>query len=205
MKMRVSDYIAKFIEQLGVEDVFLLSGGGIMHLTDGLACNKNLKITCFHHEQAAAMAMDAYSRITENFAVGYFTTGPGATNALTGTAGMWLDSVPGIFISAQAKRKQSVYNSGIKGLRQISVQEINIIPIVESITKYCAMVNVPEDIRYHLVKAVYYAKEGRPGPVWLDIPVDVQGAVIETELGLAKVISRPGQDGVVNAVKIEKK
>ena len=124
MKMRVSDYIAKFIEQLGVEDVFLLSGGGIMHLTDGLACNKNLKITCFHHEQAAAMAMDAYSRITENFAVGYFTTGPGATNALTGVAGAWLDSVPCMFISAQAKRKQSVNNSGIKG-RSIAHRQSN--------------------------------------------------------------------------------
>jgi acetolactate synthase-1/2/3 large subunit len=181
MKTRVADYIAKFIEGLGVEDVFMLSGGGIMHLTDGLTCNKNLKVTCFHHEQAAAMAMDAYSRITGNFAVGYFTTGPGATNALTGVAGAWLDSVPCMFISAQAKRKQSVYNSGIKGLRQISVQEINIIPIVESITKYCAMVNVPEDIRYHLEKAVYYAKAGRPGPIWLDIPTDVQGAIIETD------------------------
>jgi acetolactate synthase-1/2/3 large subunit len=181
MKTRVADYIAKFIEGIGVKDIFLLSGGGIMHLTDGLACNKNLKVTCFHHEQAAAMAMDAYSRITGNFAVGYYTTGPGATNALTGVAGAWLDSVPCMFISAQAKRKQSVYNSGIKGLRQISVQEINILPMVESITKYSVMVNEPESIRYHLEKAYYFAKEGRPGPVWLDIPTDVQGAIIETD------------------------
>ena len=181
MKMRVSDYIAKFIEQIGVEDVFLLSGGGIMHLTDGLACNKNLKVTCFHHEQAAAMAMDAYSRITGNFAVGYFTTGPGATNAITGCAGAWLDSVPCLFISGQSKRKENVYNSYIDGLRQIGVQEINIIPIINTITKYSAMINHPEDIRLHLERAVYLAKSGRPGPVWLDIPLDVQGAIIETD------------------------
>jgi len=181
MKMRVSDYIAYFIEKSGVKDVFLLSGGGIMHLTDGLACNKNLRVTCFHHEQAASMAMDAYARVTGHFSVGYFTTGPGATNALTGLAGAWLDSVPCLVISGQVKRKEAVYNSGIKGLRQIGVQEINIVPIVRSVTKYAVLVNNPEDIRYHLEKALYLAKEGRPGPVWLDIPLDVQGAYIESE------------------------
>jgi acetolactate synthase-1/2/3 large subunit len=181
MKMRVADYIPKFIEGLGIEDVFLLSGGGIMHLTDGLACNENIKVTCFHHEQAAAMAMDAYSRITGNFAVGYFTTGPGATNAITGCAGAWLDSVPCLFISGQVKRKDSVYNLGIDGLRQVGVQEINILPIINSITKYSAMVNHPEDIRHHLEQAFYLAKSGRPGPVWLDIPIDIQGATIETD------------------------
>lgn len=181
MKMRVADYIAHFIEKSGVNDVFLLSGGGIMHLTDGLACNKNLRVTCFHHEQAASMAMDAFARVTGHFSVGYFTTGPGATNALTGLAGAWLDSVPCMFISGQVKRKEAVYNSRIKGLRQIGVQEINIIPMVKSVTKYAILVNNPEDIRYHLEKALYLAKEGRPGPVWLDIPLDVQGAVIDTE------------------------
>ncbi len=181
MRMRVADYIAQFIEHYGVKDVFLLSGGGIMHLTDGLACNNNINVVCFHHEQAAAMALDAYSRITGHFAVGYFTTGPGATNAVTGLAGAWLDSVPCLFISGQVKRKEATFNSGIKGIRQIGVQEINIIPIVKSITKYRAMVNIPEDIRYHLEKSVFIAKNGRPGPVWLDIPLDVQGACIETE------------------------
>ena len=181
MKLRVSDYIAQFIKKIGVNDVFLLSGGGIMHLTDGLACEKDIKVTCFHHEQAASMAMDAYSRVTENLAVGYFTTGPGATNALTGLAGAWIDSVPCLFISGQVKRKEAVYNSKIKGIRQIGVQEINILPIVESITKYSAMVNNPEDIRYHLEKAIFISKEGRPGPVWLDIPLDVQGAYIDPD------------------------
>jgi len=179
--MRVSDYIASFIEKSGVKDIFLLSGGGIMHLTDGLACNKNLRVTCFHHEQAASMAMDAYARVTGHFSAGYFTTGPGATNALTGLAGAWLDSVPCLFISGQVKRKEAVYNAGIKGLRQIGVQEINILSMVRSVTKYAVLINNPEDIRYHLEKALYLAKEGRPGPVWLDIPLDVQGAYIESE------------------------
>lgn len=194
MKIRVADYIAQFIERCGVKDVFLLSGGGIMHLMDGLACNKNLTVTCFHHEQAAAMAMDAYSRITENFSVGYFTTGPGATNAITGLAGAWLDSVPCLFISGQVKRKESTYNSGIKGIRQIGVQEINIIPVIKTLTKYCAMINDPELIRYHLEKSVEISKAGRPGPVWLDIPLDVQGAYIETETlkGYSPKVKRQG-------------
>jgi len=179
MKMRVSDYIAKFIYDYGVKDVFMLSGGGIMHLTDGLACNKKLKVICCHHEQAASMALEAYARTNEHFGVGYFTTGPGATNALTGLAGAWLDSVPCLFISGQVKRKESVYKTGINGLRQFGVQEINVIPIVNSITKYAVFVDRPEDIRYHLEKAVFLAKTGRPGPVWLDIPLDVQGALIE--------------------------
>jgi acetolactate synthase-1/2/3 large subunit len=181
MKMRVADYILQFLEQQGVNDVFLLSGGGIMHLTDGLANNKNINVTCFHHEQAEAMAMDAYARISGKFGVGYFTTGPGATNAITGCAGAWLDSVPCLFISGQTKRKESVYNLGITGLRQVGVQEINILPIIQSITKYSAMINYPEDIRFVLEQAIYLAKSGRPGPVWLDIPVDVQGAIIDTD------------------------
>lgn len=176
--MRVADYIAKFIYDYGVKHVFMLSGGGIMHLTDGLACNKSLKVICLHHEQAVSMALEAYSRATEHFGVGYFTTGPGATNALTGLAGAWLDSVPCLFISGQVKRREAVYKMNISGLRQIGVQEINILPIVESITKYSAFVDKPEDIRYHFEKAIYFSKEKRPGPVWLDIPLDVQGALI---------------------------
>lgn len=178
MKIRVADYLAKFIYDYGVKHVFMLSGGGIMHLTDGLVCNKNLQAVCLHHEQAASMAIEAYSRTNGHFGVGYFTTGPGATNALTGLAGAWLDSVPCLFISGQVKRRASVYKAKIPGLRQFGVQEINILPIVESITKYSVFVNNPEDIKYHLEKAVYLSKEGRPGPVWLDIPLDVQGALI---------------------------
>ena len=180
MKMRVADYVAKFIYDYGIKHVFMLSGGGIMHLTDGLACNKNLKVICLHHEQAVSMAIEAYSRATSNFGVGYFTTGPGATNALTGLAGAWLDSVPCLFISGQVKRKETVYKAKIPGLRQFGVQEINILPIVEPMTKYSAFVDNPEDIKYHLEKAIYLSKKGRPGPVWLDIPLDVQGALIKS-------------------------
>lgn len=177
-KIRVADYIPKFIYDKGVKHAFMLSGGGIMHLTDGLACNKDLKVICVHHEQAASMAVEAYARTTGNFGLAYFTTGPGATNALTGLAGAWLDSVPCLFVSGQAKRKETVYKAKIPGLRQIGVQELNIIPIIKSITKYSAFIDDPKDIKYHLEKAFYLAKQGRPGPVWLDIPLDVQGALI---------------------------
>ncbi len=179
--MRVADFIAKFIHNIGVKHVFMLTGGGIMHLTDGVACNKDLQVVCCHHEQASAMALEAYARMTGHYGVGYFTTGPGATNAITGLAGAWLDSVPCLFISGQVKRKEAVYNAKIPGLRQFGVQEINILPIVESITKYSAIVNNPEDIKYHLEKALYLSKDGRPGPSWLDIPLDVQGAIIEPD------------------------
>jgi acetolactate synthase-1/2/3 large subunit len=180
-QMRVTDFIAKFIHDYGIKHVFMLSGGGIMHLTDGLACNKDLQVVCCHHEQAASMALEGYSRASGHFGVGYFTTGPGATNALTGLVGAWMDSVPCLFISGQVKRKEAIYKAKVEGLRQFGVQEVNILPIVKSVTKYSAFVDNPEDIKYHLEKAVYLSKEGRPGPVWLDVPLDVQGAVIEPE------------------------
>ncbi len=179
MSIRVADFIVKFLYEYGVMDYFYLPGGGMMHLTDGLACNKNIRHYCLHHEQAISMALECYARTTGHFGVGYFTTGPGTTNAITGLAGAWLDSVPCMFISGQAKRKEAVYAAGIPGIRQIGVQEINILPIVESITKYAAFVDNPEDIQFHLQKAVYLAKDGRPGPVWLDVPLDVQGALID--------------------------
>ena len=181
MQMRVADYLPKFIHDYGVRHIFMLSGGGIMHLTDGLACNRDIETICLHHEQAVSMAVEAYARYTGRFGAAYFTTGPGATNALTGLAGAWLDSVPCLFVSGQVKRKETVYRAGIPGLRQIGVQEINILPIVQSITKYAAFVDNPNEIRYHLEKAVHMATEGRPGPVWLDIPLDVQGAMIDPE------------------------
>jgi len=176
--MRVADYIANFIYENGTKHVFLLSGGGIMHLTDGLACNKKLKKICVHHEQAASMAIESYSRLTGKMGVGFFTTGPGSTNAITGLAGAWIDSTPCLFISGQAKRRDSIYMAKIKGIRQIGVQELNIIPVIIPLTKYSAFIDNPNDIRFHLEKAYFMAKEGRPGPVWLDIPLDVQGAII---------------------------
>jgi acetolactate synthase-1/2/3 large subunit len=177
--MRVADYIAQFIYERGTKHVFMFSGGGIMNLVDGLAGNKNLKKICVHHEQTASMAIESYSRLTGKMGVGYFTTGPGITNAITGLAGAWLDSVPCLFISGQTKRKNSVYMARIPGLRQIGDQEINTLPIVQSLTKYSVFIDNPEDIKYHLQKAYYFANEGRPGPVVLDVPADVQGAIID--------------------------
>ena len=181
--MRVADFVAKFIlEELGVEHVFTLTGAGIMHLTDGLASNKKLYTICPHHEQTASLALEAYSRATANFGVGIFTTGPGSTNAITGLAGAWQDSVPCLFISGQVKVAEASSQTGIKKLRQFGVQELDIIPIVESITKYAVTVTEPEKIRYELEKAVHIAKSGRPGPVWIEIPMDIQSAIIDDDL-----------------------
>lgn len=176
--MRVTDYIAKRLYQEGVRDVFMVSGGGMMYLSDGLAMYPKLKVVCNHHEQASAMAAVGYAKYSENLGVAYLSTGCGSTNALTGLLTAWQDSVPCIFISGQVKKKETVRNSGLK-LRQIGTQEADIVSIVESITKYSVMVNEPNEIAYHLEKAIYLAKSGRPGPVWIDIPMDVQGAKIE--------------------------
>lgn len=178
----VADYITWFVsDTLGVKDVFLVTGGGIMFLTDSLARNEKLRKICTHHEQSAAMALEAYSRANGDFAVGYFTTGPGATNALTGLVGAWQDSVPCLFIAGQVKRKETVHLSGIPKLRQYGVQEVDVLPIVESVTKYAIMLDDPQRVRFELEKAVAIAKGGRPGPVWIDVPLDVQGALIDPE------------------------
>ena len=180
--IRVSDYISKFIsDQLGIRDIFMLSGAGSMHLTDGVACNPKLRAICVHHEQSASMALEAYARTNENFAVGYFSTGPAALNALTGLGGAWQDSVPCLFISGNVKRSTCSHSEGVPRLRQFGVQELDIIPIVSSLCKYATHLAKPEMIRYELEKAVSIAKSGRPGPVWLDIPMDVQSAYINPE------------------------
>jgi len=179
--MKLSNYVVKFLEENNIKHIFMLSGGGCMHLVDAVGRSKIIKYICNHHEQASAMAAEAYAKFKGELSVVLVTSGPGATNTITGVVGAFQDSAPCLFISGQSKRQQTVYNSKIPKLRQFGVQEVNILPIVESITKYAAVINEPEKIRYHLEKAVYLAKSGRPGPVWLDIPLDVQGAVIEDE------------------------
>lgn len=180
--IRVSDYIAQFIsDELGVKDIFMLSGAGSMHLTDGVACNPKLRAICVHHEQSASMALEAYARTNENFAVGYFSTGPAALNALTGLGGAWQDSVPCLFISGQVKRSMCSHTAGVPGLRQFGVQELDIIPVVTSLSKYAVHLSNPEMVRYELEKAVSIAKSGRPGPVWMDIPMDVQAAMVDPD------------------------
>ena len=174
--MKLSDYVIQFIARTGVKHVFMLPGGGAMHLNDSLGQCKELEYVCTLHEQAAAIAAEAYARVTNNLGVAMVTSGPGGTNAITGLAAAWLDSTPVIFLSGQAKRSDLV---GKSGLRQLGVQEVDIVSIVRPLTKYAVTVMEPESIRYHLEKALYLAKLPRSGPVWIDIPLDVQAAKID--------------------------
>jgi acetolactate synthase-1/2/3 large subunit len=177
--IKLSDYVVKFLEDNGVKDVFMLAGGGCMHLVDSLGKSKKIKYICAHHEQSCAMAAEAYAKFKNDLGVVLVTSGPGSTNTLTGVVGAFQDSVPCLFISGQAKRSQTVFNETGAELRQFGTQEVNIVPIVESVCKFVMMVNEPERIRYYLEKALYLAKGGRPGPVWLDIPLDVQSSNID--------------------------
>jgi acetolactate synthase-1/2/3 large subunit len=176
--MKVSDYIIQFIADLGVKHVFTVAGAGNVHLLDSMRRNSEVQYICNHHEQACAMAMYAYSRATENFGVCIVTTGPGGTNTITGVCSAWVDSIPGLVISGQVKLSDTI---GTSGVRQRGIQEINIIEIVKPITKYAVMVQDPQMIRFELEKAVSIAKSGRPGPVWLDIPINIQAAQIDPE------------------------
>ena len=180
MKQRVADIVASFLVAQGIKDVFTLTGGGAMFLNDGIASNDNINAICNHHEQACAMGAVAYAKYKNGLATAMLTTGCGATNAITGLLDAWQDNTPVIFISGQIKRKETSRNSKTN-LRQFGVQEADIISIVESLTKYSVMVNEPNEILYHLEKAVHLAMTGRPGPVWIDIPLDVQGFFIEID------------------------
>lgn len=174
--IKLSDFVIGFIASKGVKHLFLVSGGGNIHLVDSLGKNKNISYVCNHHEQACATAAEAYARVNGNIGVCLVTTGPGGTNAITGVAGAWLDSIPMVVISGQVRT--DTMQVGTK-LRQLGDQEINIVDIVRPITKYAKTINKPETILYELEKAFFVAKSGRPGPVWLDIPLDVQGSMIE--------------------------
>ncbi len=173
--MRVADYIFQYLYNKGVRHVFTISGGGNIHLIDALGRSK-LSYVCNHHEQACTTAAEGYARATGSIGVALVTTGPGGTNAITGVAGAWLDSIPTLTISGQVRTE--IMGTRM-GLRQIGPQEVNIIDMVKPITKYAVTVMKPQDILYHLDKARYVATNGRPGPVWLDIPLDVQGASID--------------------------
>jgi acetolactate synthase-1/2/3 large subunit len=159
----------------------MLSGGGMMHLVDSVGRTQGLHAICNHHEQCSAIAADAQARFSGRIGVCYATSGPGATNILTGLVGAWQDSSPVLFITGQSKSTQTIQGSGIAGLRQFGTFEVDIVPIVKPVTKYAVMVTDPKTIRYHLEKAFHLATTGRPGPVLLDIPLDVQGALIEPE------------------------
>src|SRR5271163_5233934 len=181
--MRLADYVMSFVAQQGVKHVFLLTGGGAMHLNDALARCNDLTFVCNHHEQASAIAAENYSKATNNLGVALVTTGPGGTNAITGVVGAWLDSTPMLVISGQVKRADRMYrpDGTPLGVRQRGSQEVDIVSLVKPITKYAVTIDDPQSIRYHLEKAAYLARTGRPGPVWIDIPIDVQAAPIEPD------------------------
>src|SRR4029077_864186 len=163
----------------GVRHLFLVTGGGAMELNDAFGRCTGLKYVSCHHEQACAMAAEGYARITNQVGVINVTTGPGGINALNGVFGAWTDSIPMLVLSGQVKRETCMRSQGITGLRQLGDQEADIIAMVANITKHAVMINDPLSIRYHLERAWYLAQSGRPGPCWLDIPVDVQSARIE--------------------------
>jgi acetolactate synthase-1/2/3 large subunit len=178
--MRVADYVAQALAEHGIRHVFLVTGGGAMHLNDAIGRRADLAYICCHHEQGCAMAAESYFRLTNRLAAVNVTSGPGATNAITGVFGAYVDSLGMIVISGQVKRETTVRSTGLP-LRQLGDQEADIVRMVESITKYAVMVWEPETIRYHLEKALYLATHGRPGPCWVDIPIDVQATQIEPE------------------------
>ena len=173
--MKLSDYVIARVAQ-EVRHIFLLPGGGCMHLVDSVGRSRELEFVCNLHEQASAIAAEAYGQYTNHLGAALVTTGPGGTNTITGVAGAWLDSTPCLFVSGQVKRADLATG---RGVRQMGFQEIGIVDIVRPITKYAVTVTEPRAIRYHLEKALYLARSGRPGPAWLDIPLDVQAAEID--------------------------
>jgi acetolactate synthase-1/2/3 large subunit len=180
--MKLSDYVLKRLKGWGGRHIFLVTGGGAMHLNDSVGTS-GIAYVCTHHEQAAAMAAEGYARITNTPGLLNVTTGPGSINALNGVFGAWTDSIPMLIVSGQVKRETCMRTYGMTDLRQLGDQEVDIVRMVAGITKYAVWVNEPETIAYHLERAWYLAQNGRPGPCWLDIPVDVQSAQIdETKL-----------------------
>lgn len=176
--IKLTDYVMDFLARQGVKHIFGFTGGGVVHLFDSADKNPHITPVYCHHEQAVALAAVSYSRITNNLGAAVVTTGPGGTNAVTGVLAAWQDSIPCVFISGQARIEHTSHG---KSLRQLGTQEFDILSVVKPITKYSAMVEDAKMIRYHLEKALYLAKEGRPGPVWIDLPLNFQWSFIETD------------------------
>lgn len=175
---KVSDYIIEYLVSLGIQDVFYVPGGGAMHLNDSLGANSDIEAVSMIFEQGAAIAAESYARGRDGFGACLVTSGPGATNALTGLVGAYLDSIPVIFISGQVKRDDLI---GEQGIRQFGIQEVDIMSMVQSYTKYAVQIENPEDIVYEMEKAAAMAVYGRPGPVWIDVPLDIQASMIDLE------------------------
>lgn len=194
--IKLSDYVFQFLEQKGVKYAFMLPGGGAMHLDDSIG-RSGIEYICTLHEQAAAIAAEAYAQHTNKIGVCLTTSGPGATNAITGVTAGWIDSTPMLILSGQAKRADLVGNSGV---RQIGSQEVQIINMVKPITKYAVQVMEPSEIRYHMERAYHEAISGRPGPVWLSIPLDVQAAMVEPEKQNGYEIPEEKSEGLADIV-----
>lgn len=180
MKIKVSDYIANFFAENGITTIFTVVGGGAMHMNDSFGHHKNITCVYNHHEQASAIAAEAFFRVNNEIAGLCVTSGPGAINALNGVVGAYQDSIPMIVLSGQCKSSLTVRERHLN-LRTLGNQEFDIVSALDNVCKYSEMITDPYKIKYHLEKALYIAKNGRPGPCWLDIPVDVQGAYIETD------------------------
>lgn len=178
LNLKVSDYIIQFLADLKIDKIFYISGGGAMHLNDSLGRHPQMEGVCMLHEQGAAIAAEAYARVHEGYGACLVTSGPGGTNALTGLAGAYMDSIPVFFISGQVKRD----DLRTPGLRQFGIQEVDILSMVKSYTKYAVQLKEAEDVRYELEKAAAIAVSERPGPVWLDIPLDIQAMQIEPDM-----------------------
>jgi acetolactate synthase-1/2/3 large subunit len=199
---KLSDYVFQFVADQGVKHVFLVTGGGAMHLNASLAAEKRITPICNSHEQASAMCAESYAKAVNGLGVALVTTGPGGTNAVTGVAGAWLDSTPTIFLSGQVKRPDRMFDAVTGkplGMRQLGVQEVDIVSIVKPITKYAVVVLDPLDIRFELEKAHYLALNGRPGPVWIDIPLDVQASPIPDPSTLRGFDASEHQAAMANA------
>lgn len=180
MKQRVADYIADFLAENSITDVFTITGGGAMHMNDALGHHPKLHCTYNHHEQACAIAAEGYARYSRKIAAVCVTSGPGGTNAITGVMGGWLDSIPMFVLTGQVKFSTTIRSTNIP-LRQLGDQEFNIVDTVKTMTKYAVMIENANDIAYILEKALFLATHGRPGPVWIDVPLNIQGATIETD------------------------
>ena len=176
--IKLSDYVIKFLEQTGAKHMFMLPGGGAMHLNDSIGKSEVIQYVVCQHEQAASIAAESYARVNNKIGLLMVTTGPGGTNALTGVAGAYLESTPVFVVSGQVKRLDMINDQGI---RQQGMQEFDIISVVKPMTKYAALVDDPQMIRYHMERALYEATHGRKGPVWLDIPLDVQATMIDED------------------------
>ena len=199
MRMKVSNYISQKLLESGITQVFSVTGGGAMHLNDALGHQEGLSCLYNHHEQACAIAAEAYTRIQGKLAAVCVTTGPGGTNALTGVLGGWLDSIPMLILSGQVRYDTTARWSGV-GIRAMGDQEFDIVKAVDCMTKYSEMVIDSMRIRYCLEKAIYLALSGRPGPSWLDIPLNIQGGYIETEelIGFSPEDYENGGDGWIS-------